>query len=766
GVPYTVLYPRNYGVDFYSDMLFTHEQELREHPERVKAFLHASLLGWQYALNHPDKIINLLQTQYQVPKTKKHLEFEAKAIRNLIEPNLVEIGHINPWRLQHMSDTFVQANMVKNTDLLHNFIYQPDAAKDQLKHHLKIAIVTVVVISLIATVFYFAYLAMKRENYHRKRIEEKLRQRTNELALHNNILQKISQGITLTDLLEELAKQVEQIHPRMMCSILLLDENGKLQHGAAPSLPEFYNQTVDGLSIGDGIGSCGTAAYRGERCIVEDIQQHPFWTPFRDLAEQAGVRACWSQPIKDNQGNVLGTFAIYHAAPNKPKDTEINLIESYASLAQIAIERTCANQALQESEQRLRLVLKGGDLGFWDWKLDSQKIEINTSDADVFCYPTTPIQTTPPDWLNFIYPDDREKTWQSIQKVLNGEQDNHQIEYRVLDKQGNIRWILDRANIVQQDIHGKPIRMSGTHTDITERKFAEQQLRDSEQRLNLCQFYGGIGTWEADLNHNQQTWSPVVTQLLGFPEFQQPTWDDFLSVIHPDDRQIVIDSTDAHIKQGKKYDVTYRIINTNKQIRWMRSVGCMDSFNSHEQSCYFRGIVQDVTELKEAEAQIKQLAYYDPLTQLPNRRLLSDRLCCAINKEKNLAILMMDLDRFKAVNDSLGHAVGDELLEQVANRISNQLTENDTAARLGGDEFVILLPDIDQQKVEHIALAVIQTLSQPFILKDTEVNIGTSIGISFYPKHGNNPDQLLDYADAALYQAKYQGRGCFCIAPN
>lgn len=124
----------------------------------------------------------------------------------------------------------------------------------------------------------------------------------------------------------------------------------------------------------------------------------------------------------------------------------------------------------------------------------------------------------------------------------------------------------------------------------------------------------------------------------------------------------------------------------------------------------------------------------------------------------------MDLDRFKAVNDTLGHAQGDELLKHVAQRISGQLTEHDTAARLGGDEFVVLLPNTTQQKTERIALAIIQTLSQPFNLKNTQVNIGTSIGISYYPKHGNTPDQLLDKADAALYQAKAQGRGCFCVA--
>jgi diguanylate cyclase (GGDEF)-like protein len=180
--------------------------------------------------------------------------------------------------------------------------------------------------------------------------------------------------------------------------------------------------------------------------------------------------------------------------------------------------------------------------------------------------------------------------------------------------------------------------------------------------------------------------------------------------------------------------------------------------------------VQDITERKAAEEQIKQLAFYDYLTQLPNRRLLNERLQYGIDlaqREGNqLAVLALDLDRFKAINDNLGHKAGDELLQKVAERIVTQLRKVDTAARLGGDEFVVLLSEISHHDdVKRVALAIIAELSQPFLLRETDsVNIGTSIGISFYPEHGDNPEILLDRADIALYKAKDQGRGCFCIA--
>ena len=175
----------------------------------------------------------------------------------------------------------------------------------------------------------------------------------------------------------------------------------------------------------------------------------------------------------------------------------------------------------------------------------------------------------------------------------------------------------------------------------------------------------------------------------------------------------------------------------------------------------------DITERKMSEDQIKKLAFYDPLTELPNRRLLQERIKHSISMERRdgrqMALLMLDLDRFKAVNDNLGHLAGDELLQQVAGRISARLREVDMVARLGGDEFIILLEDIVQpEDAALVAKEIIADLSKPFKLSQCDdVHIGGSIGISLHPQHGDNADTLMDHADAALYQAKGAGRGCF-----
>ena len=164
----------------------------------------------------------------------------------------------------------------------------------------------------------------------------------------SHTLEMLASSEPLAEVLESIVRGVEQLNPGMLCSILLLDLEGRhLCKGVAPSLPDFYNAALDGIEIGVGVGSCGTAAFTGERVIVADIATHPYWTPYKDLAASAGLGACWSQPIRGAGGKVLGTFAIYHRAPHAPAQADIDVIEQTASLTSIAIERLVAREKLQ-----------------------------------------------------------------------------------------------------------------------------------------------------------------------------------------------------------------------------------------------------------------------------------------------------------------------------------------------------------------------------------------------------------------------------------
>lgn len=169
----------------------------------------------------------------------------------------------------------------------------------------------------------------------------------------STILKKILEATPLPSLLEDLVLGIQAFDSSISCSILLL-ENGAIKHGAAPSLPTFYNQAITGIKIGPEVGSCGTAMYTGKRVIVNEIVSHPYWSLYKDIAEQAGLRSCWSEPIVSSSGSIIGSFAIYHSEVSEPDKRGIYLIEESATLASIAIERTLTNKQLQDSELRFR----------------------------------------------------------------------------------------------------------------------------------------------------------------------------------------------------------------------------------------------------------------------------------------------------------------------------------------------------------------------------------------------------------------------------
>ncbi|MGC9669633.1 GAF domain-containing protein [Planosporangium sp. 12N6] len=172
------------------------------------------------------------------------------------------------------------------------------------------------------------------------------------MAEHRALLEQIARQAPLTEVLDGMARCIEALAPQeVLASVLLADPDGRhLHHGVAPSLPDFYNQAIDGIAIGEGVGSCGTAAHRRQPVIVTDITTDPFWADFRDLAEQAGLAACWSTPILARDGSLLGTFAMYHRTPRVPQDTDLALARVFAGTAALAIERHHSEQARRAAE--------------------------------------------------------------------------------------------------------------------------------------------------------------------------------------------------------------------------------------------------------------------------------------------------------------------------------------------------------------------------------------------------------------------------------
>lgn len=444
----------------------------------------------------------------------------------------------------------------------------------------------------------------------------------------NRILELTAKGESLQIILDEIVASIENENPHMLCSILLLDDKGEhLHNGSSPRLPEFYVEAIDGGRIGEGVGSCGTAAFTGKRVIVKDIQKHPYWKDFKEIAAQANLASCWSEPIFDSKDKVLGTFAIYQTEISLPDKQDILIIEEAAKLAGIAIEKLRVTEELKLAST----VYQNSSEAMLIFNADRKIISVNPAFTKITGY--------------------------QAEEVLGEE-----------------------ADILNSEFYDEDFY---------------QQMSDAVNKT---------GYWQGEVR----------------------------------DRR----------KDGEIY-VKWLIVNT---------------IYDADGNMYRRlSLFSDITQKKESEEIIWKQANFDFLTGLPNRSMFHERLITEIKRAKRekskFALLLIDLDHFKEVNDTLGHDVGDTLLIEAANRIKDSIRETDIVARLGGDEFTILVTEIEElSNVERVALLVNEKLSEPFLLGDEMVYVSASIGITLFPNDSSKFDTLLKNADQAMYEAKNLGR--------
>ncbi len=304
--------------------------------------------------------------------------------------------------------------------------------------------------------------------------------------------------------------------------------------------------------------------------------------------------------------------------------------------------------------------------------------------------------------------------------------------------------------------------------DNTERKLAEAALRASEASLAEAQRVAHLGSWEYDYATKALHWSDEVFRIGGYvPQSFVPTPGLLESSIHPDDRERVAQAQRAAHAGGVPYDLDHRIVRPDGAIRTV-----------HQQAELIRdasgrplkrlGIVQDVTERRQLEGQLRHQAFHDALTGLPNRALLFERIGQALARarrnERSCAVLFLDLDRFKDVNDTAGHDTGDRLLMAVAARLRGVVRDGDTLARLGGDEFTLLLEDVEgPNEAVRTATRLRETLVAPLIIDGQEYRLTASIGIALGHTDHQRPEEVLRDADIAMYRAKEDGRVGYAV---
>jgi PAS domain S-box-containing protein len=386
------------------------------------------------------------------------------------------------------------------------------------------------------------------------------------LSKQNYILELIATGKSLSEVLETLVQSIEEQLGEVCCSIMLLDDSGtKLYPAVTSSLPKTYTQGIEqGVPVGAEIGSCGTSAYTKQTVIVSDIANDAKWVKYRDLALANNLKACWSTPILDSHGHVLGTFALYYNKVRIPKRFEQQLIEKASHLAGVAIERQRWQLALQQSEHQLRLLTETIPQQIWTAEPDGQVDYYNQRWWDFTGRTVEEIQIQ--GWDKIVHPEDlprvQEQWTKSVQTGC-----EYEVETRIISGSGEYHWILGQARPLR-DQQGQIVKWYGTNTDITEHIQAREALQASELNFRTLADTMPQIVWTARpdgwSDYYNQRWFDYTGMTL--EETQGWGWQP---VLHPDDVQKCVDIWSESVRTGKNYQIEYRFRRASDgQYRW------------------------------------------------------------------------------------------------------------------------------------------------------------------------------------------------------
>jgi diguanylate cyclase (GGDEF)-like protein/PAS domain S-box-containing protein len=428
-----------------------------------------------------------------------------------------------------------------------------------------------------------------------------------------------------------------------------------------------------------------------------------------------------------------------------------------------------AEEALKESEERFHSVLENAPIGLSLVDLDGRRLKVNRALCEMLG--SSEEELLGKKYLEDVHPDEREASSEQFRRTLEKEAGSYTQERRYVDADGHVVWNLTSVSLIT-DSQGKPNHFVCLHQDITERKEAEEAIRESEERYRaLAQKSSDIVTLlGADGTLRYQ--SPSVERILGYrPE--EMVGENAFDYVHPEDlRRVRREFVKVLADPNLRPIVEYRFRHKDGSWVWLESVGS----NLLDDSKVGEFVVnsRDVTERKTLQEQLKHQATHDKLTDLPDRQLFLERLGQALKRTtrrgragSKVAVLFVDLDNFKVVNDSLGHEMGDKLLVRVAERLWRCIRPEDTLSRFGGDEFVMLLEDVPSPRdAVRVAERIRQELRSPFVLEGRELVLRASVGIALGNGRTKSPGELLKDADTAMYRAKEEVSGYRIFEPK
>lgn len=416
--------------------------------------------------------------------------------------------------------------------------------------------------------------------------------------------------------------------------------------------------------------------------------------------------------------------------------------------------------ALRQREDRLKLSLWGSGDGFWDWDIASNEIHREGLDRVLGMSETHAVMDLS-DWkAGQVHPDDLQAVNDRIYQHVNGHVDYYESEHRLRSAHGTWVWVLARGKIVERNKNGGPIRVAGTVRNIESERQQQHDARVSTEVIrNMSE---AVAVLDEHLCFRQV--NPAFEHANGYSDNEllgQP-WSLLNSP--RTDEKVYLDRSESLAQRDRWRGDCWQRGRSGVDLLFATNI--VQARDRETEAPYYVVVQNDITERHRTEQELRFLANYDPLTGLANRNMLMQKVAAALPAAKRagtrIALLFMDLDRFKQINDSLGHTVGDELLKAVGERMRASLPSNAFLARLGGDEFTILLSEpCSMEDCEEIAGGLIVAFAEPIQVRGNEVPVTPSIGIAMFPDHADNPADLLRFADGAMYAAKAAGRNAF-----
>lgn len=442
------------------------------------------------------------------------------------------------------------------------------------------------------------------------------------------------------------------------------------------------------------------------------------------------------------------------------------------ALEGMILQREQVQNELHRALVRFDLATKAGAMGVWSWDLASNQLLWNERMFELFEVPpdVSPNYET---WRDALHVEDVERAEALLRDAVAGKAP-FETEFRVLLPSGTVRHIRAAAR-VERDPDNRPLFVTGLNWDVTERIQRQVELEKSEQQVRLLLNSTAEAIYGIDLQGNCTFANPACARMLGYADPDMLIGKNMHDLIHhsyADGQKMPVES--CRIYRGYTHG---RGEHVDDEVLWRADGTCFPaeywSYPQREGSAVRGAVVTflDIADRKRAEEQIRHMANHDALTDLPSMRLVRDRLEMAIAQgrrhKKHVAVMFLDLDGFKAINDNYGHDIGDQVLKEVAQRLRAGTRATDTVARIGGDEFLLVLTEQQSTKdAAVVARKILDLLAQPIHRLDCDLFVGASIGIAIYPFDSSQSDHLIKLADEAMYKVKASGKNGYRFAES